>query len=217
MDTQQKWEETQTIIKSRWVSQYSVKPYNITNYNKLFADYPDKNKYMKHIKVLTHGVRIGLAYPFQPRFKITNPIFSVAEKLGIGTQVAKWLKTGIVIGPISNVHAHTVGITLNMLFGVPKPDGSTRPILNMSDKSVFNYSVNDLLDPLLCTVEYAQMREVVHIVRALGKGAYLWAKDIQDGYYNVSVHKNDIYDLGFVFENKIYIFQRLPMGLSSSP
>ena len=104
-----------------------------------------------------------------------------------------------------------------MLFGVPKPDGSTRPILNMSDSSIFQFCVNEFLNPELCTVEYAQFKECVSIVNSLGKGAYLWAKDIQDGYYNVTVHKSDIYNLAFWFDGKIYIFQRLPMGLSSSP
>ena len=51
----------------------------------------------------------------------------------------------------------------------------------------------------------------------MGKNAWLWAKDLKDGYYNVSVNKTDIHKLGFMFDGKIYIFQRLPMGLSSSP
>ena len=104
-----------------------------------------------------------------------------------------------------------------MLFGVPKPDGSTRPILNLSDKTKFNYSINNLIDPILCTVEYAQTKQVVETVRALGKNAWLWAKDLKDGYYNVSINENDVHKLGFIFDDKIYLFQRLPMGLSSSP
>ena len=104
-----------------------------------------------------------------------------------------------------------------MLFGVPKPDGSTRHMLNLSDKKIFHYSINDIIDPKLCTVEYAQTTQVVETVRALGKNAWSWAKDLKDGYYNVSVNKNDIHKLGFIFDYKIYIFRRLPMGLSSSP
>ena len=104
-----------------------------------------------------------------------------------------------------------------MLFGVPKPDGSTRPILNLSDKKHVGYSINDKLDPSLCTVEYCQTKQVVETVQALGKNAWLWARDLKDGYYNVSINESDINKLGFMFEGRIYIFQRLPMGLSSSP
>ena len=103
------------------------------------------------------------------------------------------------------------------LFGRPKPDGSTRPILNLSDKTVHRYSVNDDLDPELCTVEYVRQKELIEIVRCLGKGAYLWAKDLKDGYFNVGIHKSDINNLGFIFNNFIYLFQVLPFGLSSAP
>ena len=53
-----------------------------------------------------------------------------------------------------------------MLFGVPKFDGSTRLILNLSDKTMFNYSINNLIDPKLCTVEHAKKKQVVETVRA---------------------------------------------------
>ena len=154
---------------------------------------------------------------YPPRLCNNNPSFSISEKIGIAQQLEKWLKTGIVLGPFDSDYANKNNITLHMLFGVPKPDGSTRPILNLSDKTLFNYSINNLIDPKLCTVEYAQTKQVVETVRALGKNAWLWAKDLKDGYYNASVNKRDIHKLGFIFEGKIYIFQRLPMGLSSSP
>ena len=173
--------------------------------------------YLKHRKILKEGARIGLNRPFPPRLFNNNPSFSTSDKIGIGTQLKKWLNTGVVLGPFSWDYAKTNNITLHMLFGVPKPDGSTRPILNLSDKSKIGYSINDILDPSLCTVEYAQTKQVVQTVRALGKDAWLWAKDLKDGYYNVPIHKKDIHKLGFIFDGKIYIFQRLPMGLSSSP
>ena len=56
-----------------------------------------------------------------------------------------------------------------MLFGVPKFDGSTRPILNLFDQTKFNYCINNLMDPKLCMVDYAQTKQVVETVWALGK------------------------------------------------
>ena len=67
-----------------------------------------------------------------------------------------------------------------MLFTVPKLDGSTRHILNSSGTMLFDHSINDIIDPELCTVEYAQTKQVVETVRALGKNAWLWAKDLKD-------------------------------------
>ena len=106
---------------------------------------------------------------------------------------------------------------MNMLFRVMKPDGSSRPILNLADESSTGYSINDVLQSKWCTVEYIQQKEIIEILLALGPGAWLWAKDLVDGYYNVSVREEDIAYLAFSFDGKVYAFQVLPMGLSSSP
>ena len=196
---------------------FSIKHYDISQYDKLFNHFPLKQDYMRHRNILANGARIGLNHNYPPRLSNDNPSFSTSEKIGIGQQLKKWLKTGVVLGPFDKSYAEANGVTLNMLFGVPKPDGSTRPILNLSDDKGIGFSINNLLDPTLCTVEYAQTKQVVQTVRALGKNAWLWAKDLKDGYYNVSINFADIHKLGFIFEEKIYLFQRLPMGLSSSP
>ena len=66
-------------------------------------------------------------------------------------------------------------------------------------------------------MEYAQTKQVVETVCALGKNAWLWAKDLMDGHYNASLNKKDTHKLGFVFDEKIYMFQGLPMKSSSFP
>ena len=71
---------------------------------------------------------------YPTRISNDNPSFSISEKIGIGTQLQKWLKTGVVIGPFTKTFAKENNASLHMLFGVPKPDGTTRPILNLSDK-----------------------------------------------------------------------------------
>ena len=104
-----------------------------------------------------------------------------------------------------------------LLFGVPKPDGSTRHILNLSDETTFNHSTKNLIHLKSCTVEHAQTTQVVETVRALGKNAWLRAKDLKDGHYNVPVNEKDVHELGFMFDWKIYIFQRFSMGSHSFP
>ena len=58
----------------------------------------------------------------------------------------------------------------------PKPMVRQGLFLN-SLKNIWG-SVFDNLDPKLCTVEYAQTRQVVETVQAMGKNAWLWAKDL---------------------------------------
>ena len=103
------------------------------------------------------------------------------------------------------------------MFAVPKPDGTSRPILNLSDCTIHSHSVNDTLDPNWCTVEYIQHKEIIELLIAMGPGAWLWAKDLADGYYNIPIRKEDIAKLGFWFDGKIFLYQVLPMGLGTAP
>ena len=137
--------------------------------------------------------------------------------IGIGTQVLKWRQKSWILGPFSDKMAKKWNLTMNMLFRVMKPDGSSRPILNLADKSNTGFSVNEVLKPEWCTVEYIQQKEIIETLRALGPNSWIWAKDLADGYYNVSVRKEDVKHLGFHFDGKTYAFQVIPMGLSSSP
>ena len=180
-------------------------------------NYPDQKKYNIFRKNLINGWNIGLQEKFEKRLFNPNPRHSITDLIGIGKQICKWHKRDYIIGPISRKVAEDNNVTLNMLFGVPKPDGSTRPILNLSDTAGTKDCINNHLNPELTTVEYVQQKELIYTILAMGKGAYLWAKDLENGYNNVPICESDIYNLGFTLDNKIYLYQVLPMGLSSSP
>lgn len=183
----------------------------------MFKNFPLWERYLNHIQTISKGAAIGLAKPVPSRLKNPNPNFTLKEKIGIGTQVLKWRRKNFVMGPIPEDVAIRNNIVINHIFGVPKPNGDTRPILNLADKSSTNTSVNDFLFSSLCTVELIQFKEMVESIRAMGKGAYLWAQDLEDGYYNINIRKEDVWNLGFYFNNEIYVFKVLPMGLASSP
>ena len=109
-------------------------------------------------------------------------------------------------------------MTISMVFAVPKPiPGEFRGILNLSDKSVTGTSVNECIEEEYRHVEYIAQCEIIERMIAVGRNAWLWVKDLDTGFHNVPVHEDDIYRLCIRFEDKIYAFQRLPMGLTSSP
>ena len=91
------------------------------------------------------------------------------------------------------------------------------PNLSLIAETKFDHSINNLKDSKEKSVEYAQTKQVVETFRALGKNTRLSAKDLKDGHYDTSVNEKDMHDLAFIFDGKIYIFQRLPMGSSSPP
>ena len=62
-------------------------------------------------------------------------------------------KTGTVLGSVNMLYAKRKNVTLHMLFGVPKPDASTRLIFNLSDEIKLDYSLSNLIDLELCTIE----------------------------------------------------------------
>ena len=74
---------------------------------------------------------------------------------------------------------------------------------------MFNYSLSNLVNPKSCTASYPNKTSCRNT-----KG--ITKKDLKDGYYNVSVNKKDIHKLGFMFDGKMYMFQRFLMGSSSS-
>ena len=184
---------------------------------KRLAHHTDVAKRNWFFNAVTIGVKIGLSEHFPARVRDNNPKFSYSELAGIGTSLLKWRQRKWILGPFTMEEAHEMNGTLHLLFGVPKPDGRTRPILHMSDKSVLGYSVNDRLDSRWCTVEYIQQKECIETLLAAGKGCLAWAKDIEWGFNNVSVRKEDFPKLGFCFDGKVYFYQVLPMGASTSP
>lgn len=104
---------------------------------------------MQHRCNLTKRVRICL-----PTSSNNHPSFSLTEKISLAQQLEKRPKTGIVLEPFDANYAERTDSTLHVLFGVPKPDVSTRPILNVSDETIFNHSINDVINPRLCTREH---------------------------------------------------------------
>lgn len=106
---------------------------------------------------------------------------------------------------------------MSSVFTVPKPDLTYRGILNLSDHSITSISVNDCIAEPYRSVEYIMLREIISMMVAVGTEGWLWVKDLEDGFHNVPVHSADQPRLGIHFQGKYYLFQRLPMGLTSSP
>ena len=104
---------------------------------------------------------------------------------------------------------------MNGFFSVPKGEEEVRPILNLSDPAFVGFSVNDTLDPALCTVQYIQQLELIQWIKSVGIGGYLWCKDLKWGYNNLPIHPDDVRLLGFEFDGKAWCYQVLPMGASS--
>ena len=103
-------------------------------------------------------------------------------------------------------------------FGViPKPrqPGKWRLILDLS--SPHGHSVNDGIDPHLCSLSYSRVDDATTRILALGRGTLLAKMEIQSAYQLISVHLDDRHLLGMRWRRSVTLDAALPFGLRSAP
>ncbi len=98
---------------------------------------------------------------------------------------------------------------------VPKKvDGEYRLIHHLSYPK--GESVNDFIDPRLCSVQYTRFDEAVKMIQELGQGTLLAKADIKSAFRIIIVSPLDFELLGFKFDDKYYFDKCLPFGCSVS-
>ncbi|XP_062578413.1 uncharacterized protein LOC134240321 isoform X1 [Saccostrea cucullata] len=127
-------------------------------------------------------------------------------------KIQKEIELGRVVGPfselpISNLHLSPVGI-------IPKSDGGWRMITHLSYPE--SNSINDYIDPELCTVNYSSFDKVVDMISVLGKGALLGKVDVKSAFRLIPIYPGDFDLLGFSEDGLYYIDKCLPMGCAIS-
>ena len=103
-------------------------------------------------------------------------------------------------------------------FGViPKKHqpGKWRLIVDLSSPD--GASVNDFIDPALCSLSYATVEDAAAFVFKAGRGALLAKLDIKAAYRNIPVHPGDRYLLGMQWHGRTFVDTCLPFGLRSAP
>ena len=100
--------------------------------------------------------------------------------------LSKEVELGRVVGPLERGHFPEVHVSR---FGlVPKnhqPD-KWRLIVDLSHPS--GESVNDGIEPELCSLQYTSVAEAVRQVMEMGAGAQMAKFDVESAYRNVPVH-----------------------------
>lgn len=131
----------------------------------------------------------------------------------IKSQIKKEIQAGRVAGPfkerpLPNLIVSPIGL-------VPKKTpGEFRMIHHLSYPS--GESVNDYIDPTLCSVQYTHFDEAVKLIQDLGRNCKLFKTDIKSAYRLIPIKPTDFALLGFRFEDKYYFDKALPFGASIS-
>ena len=127
----------------------------------------------------------------------------------------KEVPSGRIIGPLpprvgANIQISHLGVI---------PKGHTpnkwRLITDLSFPE--GRSVNDGIDPEICSLRDTSVNKVARAAGSLGIGALIAKLDIQSAYRLVPVHPDDRHLLGFQWQGTRFVDGMLPFGLRSAP
>ena len=136
----------------------------------------------------------------------------------ISDYLAKEQSLGRMLGPFTEeMLPNLPSLHINRFGVIPKGHntGKWRLITDLSYPH--GQSVNDGIDPSLCSLMYATVDEVAEIVVKLGRDALLSKVDIESAYRLIPVHPQDRPLQAMKWDNHIYVDPMLPFGLRSAP
>lgn len=77
-------------------------------------------------------------------------------------------------------------------------------------------SINDTIDPRLCSLSYTSVDEVAHAAMLAGRRSLMAKIDIKSAYRLILVHPEDRGYLGMEWNGRVYVDGMLPFGLRSA-
>ena len=191
-------------------------PLSLPAWDEALSSHPDK-AYARYVcQGLCWGFRVGFQYnsplkPAQANMESANQHPEV-----ISEYLHKECSLGRMLGPfpeplqLPRLHVNRFGV-------IPKGHntGKFRLITDLSFPP--GQSVNDGIDPSLCSLVYTTVDEVAAQAAALGRGALLAKVDIEAAYRLIPVHPQDRVLQGMRWKGMIYVDPMLPFGLRSAP
>ena len=200
------------------VREYIPNKVNRKRWTSALVDLPHHGgEHLEHfLDEYERGMDIGLPSTAPPARSKTNPPMDLVSKCKMAETIIKWHKKGYMMGPFAPDDPSVRQCRINPVFCVPKPGGAVRPVINYS-KEMDGDSLNGLLEPDLCTVEYIQLKEIVYTISKVGRGAMMWAKDLEDGYFNIKIKPEQTSSIAFIFAGLVFVPMVLAFGISSAP
>ena len=180
------------------------------------ANHPDIPYRDYLVKGLRHGFRIGFGYGLLQCASAGSNMQSAEVRPNvIADFLASELRDGRVLGLVAPAIAEAVHV--NRFGLVPKGHQPEKWRLIVDLSFPAGRSVNDGIDPALCSLHYTSVDEACRRVMALGAGAMLAMFDVQGAFRTVPVQPDDRWLLGMQWQGKTYVDKVLPFSLRSAP
>ena len=166
---------------------------------------------------MVEGFRIGFDYTKECKSAKRNMLSAMQNPSVVGEYLPKEVALGRIVGPLEPGTLNIRSIQVNRFGVIPKPHqpGRWRLIVDLSYPR--DNSVNDGIEPELCSLSYASIDNAVEMVLKKGRGTRLATLDLESAYRIVPVHPHDCLLLGMRWEGKVYLDTALPFGLRSAP
>ena len=189
-------------------------PLNSGCWEPFLAIHPDQQFAAYLRRGLSHGFHIG----FQPDTRLNstsrNHRSVLHNPVVVHSHVSEEVKAGRLKGPFALTEATAVHISPIGIVPKTQP-GKWRLIVDLSHPQ--GGSVNDGIDPSVCSLKYASVDEAVEVIRRWGSGTLLAKLDLKAAYRMVPVHPTDHHLLGIIWNEAVYVDTALPFGLRSAP
>ncbi len=180
------------------------------------ASHPDRAYVDYLVRGLQEGFRIGFRHGSASCHSAsTNMQSADVHPVVISNFLRSEVAAGRVLGPVEPDVAAQVQV--NRFGLVPKghQPGKWRLIVDLSFPR--GHSVNDGIEPEMCTLHYTSVDEACKRVFARDRGTVLAKFDVEGAFRTVPVHPDDRRLLGMRWEGQIFVDKVLPFGLRSAP
>ena len=185
-------------------------------WSEALSNYPDQQFASLIVQGIQTGFRVGYDHSrSRPRSAVRNMRSADEHPEVVSQYLAQECAQGRILGPFS---VPPCADLCTSSFGViPKrhQPGKWRLIMDLSTPA--GYSVNDGINPELCSLSYISVDDIAVAVLRLGRGALLAKTDIKHAYRQVPVHPSDRPLLGMQWKGAYYVDTVLPFGLRSAP
>ena len=180
--------------------------------------HPDKAFSCLIVKGIREGFRIGFNRACPLRSASRNNPSATKHSSVVSEYLAKELKLGRMLGPFQPGSVSSLPVYQINRFGViPKGHntGKWRLITDLSFPP--GSSVNDGIEPDLCSLSYTSVEQVAEVAASHGRGALLAKMDVEAAYRLIPVHPQDHPLQAVQWGGAIYIDPMLSFGLRSAP
>ena len=134
----------------------------------------------------------------------------------VESYLAGEVPAGRIIGPLSSSTTSKVRVHINRLGVIPKGRASGKWRLITDLLFPEGRSVNDGIDPLMCSLRHTTVDKTACAAGCMGVGTLLAKLDVFSVYRLIPVHPDDRPLLGFKWQGIQYVDGMLPFGLRSA-